>query len=83
MTKVSIESAASRLPSLVEEVKTGEEVVLTENNRPVVRLVPITSDTSEHGSRAAKPKFGSGRGLILYMSPDFDAPLDDFEDYMP
>ena len=26
--------------------------------------------------------FGGGKGLIAYMANDFDAPLDDFKDYM-
>jgi hypothetical protein len=25
---------------------------------------------------------GAGKHLIAYMAPDFDAPLDDFQDYM-
>ena len=29
-----------------------------------------------------RPQFGSGKGLILYMASDFDAPLDDFKEYM-
>jgi hypothetical protein len=28
-----------------------------------------------------QPKFGSAKGKI-YMSPDFDEPLEDFKDYM-
>ena len=28
-----------------------------------------------------KPKFGCAKGQI-YMSPDFDEPLEDFKDYM-
>lgn len=31
--------------------------------------------------RERKPKFGSANGQI-YMSPDFDEPLEDFKDYM-
>ena len=27
-------------------------------------------------------KFGTMKGLITYMADDFDAPLDDFKDYM-
>jgi hypothetical protein len=27
-------------------------------------------------------KFGSGKGLITYIAEDFDAPLEDFKDYM-
>jgi len=27
-------------------------------------------------------KFGAGKGLITYIGEDFDAPLEDFKDYM-
>jgi len=30
-----------------------------------------------------KPAFGSAKGILTFMSDDFDAPLDDFKDYMP
>jgi len=30
-----------------------------------------------------KPQFGSAKELITFVSADFDAPLDDFKDYMP
>jgi len=29
-----------------------------------------------------KPIFGSMKGMVEYMSDDFDAPLDDLKDYM-
>ncbi len=29
-----------------------------------------------------KPKFGSAKGLIIYMADDFDVPLEDFREYM-
>jgi hypothetical protein len=29
-----------------------------------------------------RPVFGSGKDAILYMADDFDAPLEDFADYM-
>ena len=32
-------------------------------------------------SKKKKPKFGCAKGQI-YMSPDFDEPLEDFKDYM-
>jgi hypothetical protein len=32
-------------------------------------------------SKKKQPKFGTARGQI-YMSPDFDEPLEDFKEYM-
>ncbi len=29
-----------------------------------------------------KRKFGSMKGFVKYMAPDFDEPLEDFKDYM-
>jgi hypothetical protein len=29
-----------------------------------------------------KPGFGGGKGIFGYMADDFDAPLEDFKDYM-
>jgi antitoxin (DNA-binding transcriptional repressor) of toxin-antitoxin stability system len=61
------------LASLIEEAKQGEEIILTEQGQPIVRLVAIP--------KLAKPraKAGSLKGKIR-MSPDFDAPLDGFDD---
>jgi hypothetical protein len=42
----------------------------------VVDLVPIPQTAHP------RPKFGSARGRVQ-MAPDFDAPLDDFADYVP
>ncbi len=33
-------------------------------------------------TRKKVPKFGSGKHLIKWISPDFDEPLDDFKEYM-
>jgi hypothetical protein len=27
-------------------------------------------------------RFGALKGMLVYMSPDFDAPLEDFKEYM-
>ncbi len=71
MHTVTVEKAQSCLPELMQEVLQGEEVVILQGNAPSVKLVP-----------AVRPGFGSLKGQII-MSPDFDALLDDFADYMP
>lgn len=37
---------------------------------------------SENGDVKKPLQFGSMKGLVVYMADDFDAPLDDFEEYM-
>ncbi len=74
MQQVDIEEAKAHLPDLVEAAMSGVEVVITKGDRPVVKLVPL-AQSKPH------PRFGSAAGLIT-MSEDFDAPLEDFKDYM-
>ena len=37
----------------------------------------------KNGKKEKKPReFGSMKGLVEYIADDFDAPLEDFKDYM-
>jgi prevent-host-death family protein len=71
---IDVKHAQDRLPSLVEQAAEDGEVILTRDGQPVAKIIPI--------SRVRKPRqFGSARGLIR-MAEDFDAPLEEFKDYM-
>ena len=74
MTTVTLDTAKRKLADLVEDVKLGEHVLITENENPVAELVPV-------GQPVHKPHFGSAKGLIE-ISADFDAPLEDFAEYV-
>jgi len=74
MSTVALETAQKQLHQLVESVKHGEHVVITQNDQPVAELVPVSNGN-------AQPHFGSAKGL-LHMADDFDAPLIDFADYV-
>lgn len=75
---VTLEQAGANLPQMIQKVRHGEEVVITEGSEPVAKLVSIPE---KHAEEKPHPKFGSGKGLLVYMAPDFDAPLEDFADY--
>jgi len=68
----NIADAKARLPQLVRETLSGAEVIIAKDNKPLVKLVPLAG---------GRWKPGSAKGQI-WMSPDFDAPLEDFEEYM-
>jgi prevent-host-death family protein len=76
MMTVTVEEAQARLAELLDRLQPGEEVVITRDAQPVAKLV---------GARpmAGQPRQpGSLRDQILHMADDFDAPLEDFKDYM-
>ena len=75
MKQVNIHEAKTHLSRLIQDVLSGEEVVIARGNQPVVRLV-----IHESAIPARKP--GRHPGLIIDMAEDFDEPLDDFAEYM-
>jgi prevent-host-death family protein len=70
VTAVSIKEAKAKLSELIHNLNPGDEVIITEKNVPVARLVPAVSP---HQRQPRRP--GTLRGTVLYMAPDFDAPL--------
>ena len=67
---VTLEEAQAHLAELISKLVPGEEVVITEKQQPVARLLPVKSK--------ALRKLGTMRGSVKYIAPDFDAPLDAF-----
>lgn len=65
---ISVEEAQVKLKELIDKLAPGEEVILTENQQPVAKLI------GERPPRRQRPAPGLGKGSILYMAPDFDEP---------
>jgi antitoxin (DNA-binding transcriptional repressor) of toxin-antitoxin stability system len=76
LTTITVEEAQSKLKELIDKLAPGEEVIITENQQRVARLV------GERPARLPRPAPGLGKGSILYMAPDFDDPPDEFREYM-
>ncbi|MBV9468464.1 MAG: DUF2281 domain-containing protein [Abitibacteriaceae bacterium] len=74
MQTVTLDEAKTHLLDLIEAATAGEEVFIQKNEDVAVQLVPRTV-------KRRKRQFGSAKGLIA-MAPDFDAPLEDFKEYM-
>jgi antitoxin (DNA-binding transcriptional repressor) of toxin-antitoxin stability system len=74
MLQVNLEEAKDRLLELVDAVLKGETVWIVKDLQETVQLVPVIS--------SARRQFGSAKGLIV-MADNFDAPLPDFNAYMP
>jgi antitoxin (DNA-binding transcriptional repressor) of toxin-antitoxin stability system len=75
MQKISVRDAEKQLRRLIEAAEHGEDVVITRGDGASFQLVPLSKSK-------LRPTFGSAEGEI-WMSDDFDAPLNDFEGYMP
>jgi antitoxin (DNA-binding transcriptional repressor) of toxin-antitoxin stability system len=72
---ITVEEAQTRLPELIGELAPGEEIIITQNQQPVARLVRERS--LEHKPRVP----GNCKGLITLLVED-EEHLKDFEEYM-
>jgi prevent-host-death family protein len=76
MTTVTVEEAQAQLAQLIEKLQPGEVITITRDDKPLARL------TGAEESPKPPRELGTMKGSILYIAPDFDDPLDDFEEYM-
>lgn len=87
MYPIDLKKAKAQLNDLIQIALDGEEVIIMENNKPILKLVRVESSTGPkfvyRKEPQAKPfrQSGSAKGLIS-VSDDFDEPLDDFSEYM-
>lgn len=78
LTTITIDEAQARLKDLIHQLTPGEELVITEDQQPVARLV----SEPPRPKPGRRPPPGLGKGMITFIAPDFDAPLEDMKEYM-
>ncbi|MBM3268533.1 MAG: type II toxin-antitoxin system Phd/YefM family antitoxin [Candidatus Sericytochromatia bacterium] len=75
MINVNVHEAKTHLSRLLKQVEEGEEVVISNRGEPVARLVAFKR-------QEPRRRVGFGKGTVTFIADDFDAPLEDFADYM-
>ncbi|RJP33415.1 MAG: DUF2281 domain-containing protein [Candidatus Omnitrophota bacterium] len=73
MYQVSLEEARNHMIELFEAAIRGDEVFIVKNAKQQIRLTPVFANKK-------RPVFGCAKGAFI-MADDFDAPLDDFNEY--
>jgi antitoxin (DNA-binding transcriptional repressor) of toxin-antitoxin stability system len=75
MSTLNLDDAQAHLREIVAGLQPGEEVVLVDNGQPLAKIVKTM--------RTSWPcKAGSYKTPGFWMAPDFNAPLEDFKEYM-
>lgn len=74
MAKFNIAQAKANFSALIQKAMLGEDVIIAKDNKPVVKIVPLTTP-----GKPRKP--GSARGQV-WLAPDFDTTPADFQDYV-
>jgi antitoxin (DNA-binding transcriptional repressor) of toxin-antitoxin stability system len=74
MQQVTIQKAQAHLMQLIQKALAGEEIVIAKGETPLVKLVAVSNERSER-------RIGADKGVVE-IADDFNAPLDDFKEYM-
>jgi prevent-host-death family protein len=74
MQTIDVNQAKQHFPELIEQTIRGDEVVITREGQPVVRLVAMIKPPRK------QRRFGCARDLIK-MADDIGEPLKDFKEY--
>ena len=70
----TLQDAQTELAELIERALAGEEIIITRDAQPPVRLIILTNP---QGTR----RLGGAAGVVKFIAPDFNAPLKDFAEY--
>lgn len=73
MQHIDLNDFKEQLFELIDSVIQGEDLIITQDERPVVKLVSV-------GKAKPQRQFGSAKGLIQ-ISDDFNTPLEAFREY--
>lgn len=74
MIQIPVKQAINELEKLLSKVARGQELVIIGSDGSAFKLLALP--------RIPQPIFGSARGLV-HIGPDFDEPIEGFEEYMP
>ncbi len=76
MSTVTLQEAQANLVEIVSRLEPGEEMLILRDNEPVAKLV------GEQRTAPGPRLPGRQKDQILHIADDFDAPLDDFREYL-
>ncbi len=85
MSTISLQEAQSNLAELVHRLAPGETVTITENDRPIARLIPVPV-VRQRPPRPRPPVTGVPKAgqyeRRLIVPDDFKEPLEEMREYM-
>ena len=75
MTTITLAEAQADLPRWINQLLPGEEMLIVDGGQPLAQV-----KKADHATTLCQA--GTAKDQILWIAPDFDAPLDEFREYM-
>ena len=74
--RVSVSDAKNKLPELIKAAENGEPITICRRGAPVADLVRTKAKS------AGRPKFGTLKGKIAVLDPDWWKPMSDEDAFL-
>lgn len=78
MQIIDLSELTPQTQELLSWIKSGEEIIITFDNEPLAKLVLVNG----HADNKPKRRQAGLSNSVVWMSPDFNEPLEDFAEYM-
>lgn len=79
--QVDIAEAKAQIAELLDEVIQGNEILITQNDQPLVKMLPMMI-APQAASPKPRRKAGSAKGRV-HMTDDFNDSFEDYSDDIP
>ena len=76
--QIDIAELTPQAQELLSQIQSGAELIITADNQPIAKIVSINGQAA--GQRKRR-QAGLSKS-VLWMSPDFNEPLEEFAEYM-
>ncbi|MDA7645009.1 type II toxin-antitoxin system prevent-host-death family antitoxin [bacterium] len=74
MAIVHIHEAKTHFSKLIQRALAGEEIIVAKGNTPLIKLVPLPE-------AKVSRTLGRRKGFVQSIARDFDAPLEEFDEF--
>ncbi len=76
MHQITVNEAEADIKSILRNLVSGEEIIITDHDEPYAKLIRIAKP------KDAKGRVGFAKGYISWIADDFDATPAEFKEYM-
>ena len=80
---IDISDTNITLKDLLARLTGNQEIIITASNQPVAKVTAVSEPAAVEVTTKPKRRQGGQSDSIVWISPDFDEPLEDFKEYMP
>lgn len=83
MQTLEFSELTPQMQELVNNLELGGELAITSQNQTVAKVVRVNGSDLQASDEQPKRRRAGLSNSIIWISPDFDEPLEDFAEYMP